>query len=280
MQKENLINGMTLEEMKRIVLEAEGGQFITEEARKRNEEFGELAQTPEDTRAFSWQHIMNHMEVSEHMTPNQKGALLYLATFLKIGKCGELLKKASTLTDVSKLFERTTEATRKILRECEKVGAVELTKVKGRYQITFTDLLYSCGKRGKVKDTHVKLFKREMQDYAKKLELNELGLLADMLAYFHKDLHILCENPTEDDIEKVRVYKPTKVFEKLGYDKDFVRKALKKFNDIGITLEIKTLGIKVVCLSPEIVSRKGRMVTIADIKKVASLHRLTTKHYV
>ncbi|MGH1054260.1 hypothetical protein ACQVUC_04150 [Bacillus paranthracis] len=240
-------------------------------AKKKRQEEGR-----DDKRWFSWQDTVKHMALkregmSDSLNDVQKGALLLMSTFLKRNANGETTDSKGGKFTVNKLSELTGKSTRqakRIVTECENIGALVTHKEGKETVITFTEMLYKCGTlKGDNRMNHIKVYQQRVREVSEKLSLKELGLLADLLAHFHWKTHILCENPT-GDTQDIKIWRRKDIIEKLRYNRKFVYDTINKFKKNRILIEISA-QIDVICLSPYVVSRQAEKVTLEQIEEVA-----------
>ncbi|MGM2824269.1 hypothetical protein [Bacillus cereus group sp. Bce006] len=264
---------LTKEQLMQKLREEHGiTEFKTEAQQVRDREYFEK-KDKQDKRYFVWQNTINHLAVQYSLNPIQKGALLIMSTFLENNGDGKLFDTEGSTFTVNKIAELSGMSTRqakRIIEECENIGALTIEKVGRNIEITFTDMLYSCGTLEKNKmDQFAKVFKLPIRELASKFSLKELGLLADLLPHFHKDSHILCDNPTWNGSEGMKVWRRKDIVEVTGHNKKFVSATITKFIRKGVMLETKSL-IDVLYLHPDYVSRSDEKKILDTIKEVAS----------
>lgn len=248
-------------------LKSEGYTVTSPEQKRARKEWIESL----EHRTWSWQNTVNQIATKVSLNDIQKGSMLVMSTFLELNGEGKLFDTEGgklTINKLSKLLGKSTRTAKRIIDECENIGALTTHKEGKETVITFTDMLYTCGKLEGEQTQHVKVFKVAVRNLIKVLTLKEVGFLSDLLPHFHHKSHILCNNPTWNGSDGMQVWRRKDIIEVLEYDKDFVRKAVNKFIRNGILLELKS-RIDVIYLSPEIACRQASGVTLEEIEKVA-----------
>lgn len=267
-------NGYTKEEireMKRIVVKEEGGFFFSDKQREAYKKIKKREESKEDNTWFSWQNYARHIAIKETLNDVQKGSMLLMSTFIKRNSNGLLYDTRGgelTVNDLAKLTGKSVRQAKRIVSECENIGALTTRKECNEIVITFTDLLYKCGNLEGEKLNHVKVFQQRVREVSSELTLKELGLLADILAHFHYKTHILCANPNEMDTENIRPWRRQDIVEQLGYNHKFVTASMRKFKNNRILLEVSG-RVDLIVMSPYIASKSAEKVTLEQIEKVA-----------
>ncbi|OOR76992.1 hypothetical protein BK785_23475 [Bacillus thuringiensis serovar bolivia] len=274
---------MSMTEQQMIEHLVSKGMTILSEGQKNQMDAYRDKRERQDKKHFAWQNTVNHVSQSQSLTDIQKGSLLIMSTFLEFegeGKCHDTKGAELTNKKFAKLIGKSLKTANRILDDCESIGAITLEKSGRDKIIKFTDMLYTCGKPSGDKKQFVKVFKLAVRDLIQTFNLKELGLFADLLPHFHWKTHILCENPTEMDVSKIKVWRRKDIIEKLGYNKDKLPRMMTRFKRNRATIEISST-IDVICLSPSLVSRQSDKVTLDDIEKVAQqiADDLTSKSY-
>ncbi|MGM1433609.1 hypothetical protein ACS2CQ_11810 [Bacillus cereus group sp. BceL295] len=220
---------------------------------------------------FSWQNYAHHVAMKESLNDVQKGALLLMSTFIKRNSEGKLIDTRGgelTVNQLAKLIEKSPRQAKRIVTECESIGALTTRKEGKEIVITFTDMLYKCGTLEGEKKNHVKVFQQRIREVSKELSLKELGLLADLLAHFHWKGHVLCANPTAYELDKIQAWRRQDIIERLGYNKKFVTTSMRKFKNNRILLEVSG-RVDLIVMSPYIACKQAEKVTLEEIEKVA-----------
>ncbi|WP_208019037.1 hypothetical protein [Bacillus arachidis] len=266
------MSNMTKEELMRELSEKHGiTEFKSESRKQRDMKYMERKILQDDKR-FSWQDTINQVAIKNQLSDIQKGALLIMSTFLEFNGDGKLFDTKGgklTVNKLAPLIRRDTRTAKRIVTECENIGALTTHKEGKETIITFTDMLYKCGETLKgTAERFVKVYKLSVRELVGKFTLKEIGFLSDLLPHFHWKTHILCENPTEMDSNKIKVWRRKDIIEKLRYNKDFVYETMNKFKRNLVTIEISS-AIDLICLSPNLVSRQEYKVTLEKIEEVA-----------
>ncbi|MGR5927286.1 helix-turn-helix domain-containing protein [Bacillus pacificus] len=226
------------------------------------------------------QNVENYSLVASQLTQSQKGVLLLLTTAMNMNTEGKLYKSAEkrlTVNDVAKMIGKQRTATYNILTELESYGLITKEQEGKEVFVNISEGFYSCGEL-KSKAPFVKIFKKQLQELAGELTLNELGFLSDLLAHMHYSTHLLCSNPTEKDTSKLELWRGKDIIEVLGYSKSFVSKTLKKFRELRITVEIRTVR-DVILLHTNLVSRQYKKITLEEVLDVVDKSYITSKNY-
>lgn len=257
----------------------EGYEIVSpaqKEVRKKYQE----RQSQKDGRHFVMQKVENYSLVTSQLTQGQKGVLLLLTTAMSMNREGKLFKDSEnrlTVSDVAEMIGKKPKQTYNILTELESYGLITKEQEGKEVFVSISEGFYSCGEL-QSKVPFVKIFKKRLQEVAKGLTLNEMGFLADLLAHMHYSTHLLCSNPTEKDTSQLELWRGRDIIELFGYSKSFVGKTLKKFRELKITVEIRTVR-DVILLHPNLVSRQYKKVTLEEIVEVVDKSHLTSKNY-
>ncbi|KXY31204.1 hypothetical protein ACTFRO_14695 [Bacillus cereus group sp. MYBK163-2] len=277
------MSNMTKEELMWELSEKHGiTGFKTDRQKERDLEYYEKKDR-QDKRHFSWQNSVNQVAIKYQLNDIQKGSLLLMSTFLKNNGQGELYDTKGNHLTVNKLADligRSKKQADRIVDECENIGAVTTQREGKERIITFTDMIYTCGNLEGDNKKYAKVFKLAVRKLGSMLSLKELGFLSDLLPHFHWESHILCENPTWNGTEGMKVWRRKDIIEKLGYNRNVVTSTFRKLKDNDVILELSG-KIDVIYLSPNIVSRQSDKVTLEQIEKVARsvADNLTRKSY-
>ncbi|MDM5432354.1 winged helix-turn-helix domain-containing protein [Bacillus hominis] len=257
----------------------EGYELVSpaqKEARKKYQD----RQSKKDGRQFVMQKVENYSLVTSQLGQGEKGVLLFLTTAMSMNNEGKLFKDSEnrlTVSDVAEMIGKKRTATHKVLSELEAYGLITKEQVGKEVFVNISEGFYSCGEL-QSKVPFVKIFKKQLQAVAKELSLNEMGFLSDLLAHMHYETHLLCSNPTEKDTSQLELWRGKDVIELLGYSKSFVGATLRKFRQLKITIEIRTVR-DVILLHPNLASRQYKKVTLEEIVEVIDSSHLSSKNY-
>ncbi|PHD21294.1 hypothetical protein COF37_21395 [Bacillus wiedmannii] len=225
-----------------------------------------------DTKHWSWQNTLMYISQRDNLTPIQRGSLLIMSTFLDNngeGKLHDSIGGELTVIKFAKLIEKSVRTAKRIIEECENIGALTTHKEGKETVISFTDMLYICGKLPSDKEMkYVKVFKTSVRALVKDFKLNEIGFLADVLPHFHHENHILCENPTWNGTDGMEVWRRVDIVENLHYEKKFVSATIMKFIRNGVMLELRGRR-DVLYLHPDIARRSPEKCIPEEVEKVA-----------
>ncbi|HDR7941221.1 TPA: hypothetical protein QCY47_000581 [Bacillus wiedmannii] len=237
-----------------------------------------------DTRHWSIQLASGHQQL-EHVPLEVKGLVLALSSLLKPKSKGKLTGrglKGLSLNEIADKLNRPINTLRPLLKQAELYGLIHSVKV-GKENNYFIEMeYYQCGKSKEAED-FIKVFQIKMlaivQD--KKLNFTDLGILSVLLNHMHYESHIICEDPTSPLYSEMKVWRPQNIADKLLLNIQAVRRTLRKFNNEGITVEMKAYGIKTIILNPESFSRSKLKIDMGKLKEVANREKgnLTRKNY-
>ncbi|MEI4800555.1 MarR family transcriptional regulator [Bacillus sp. FJAT-51639] len=257
----------------------EGYELVSPAQKEARRKYNE-AQNNRDGRHFVMQKVDNYSVIASQLTQGQKGVLLLLTTAMSMNGEGKLFKDSEnrlTVSGVADMIGKKPKQTYNVLTELESYGLITKEQKGKEVFVNISEGFYSCGElQGKV--SFVKIFKKRLQEVARELTLNELGFLADLLSHMHYSTHLLCSNPTEKDTSNLELWRGKDIIELLGYSKSFVSKTLKKFRELRITVEIRTVR-DVILLHPNLVSRQSKQITLEEILEVVDKSHLTSKNY-
>ncbi|OWT48944.1 hypothetical protein [Bacillus sp. K2I17] len=250
----------------------ENGDTITTEGQKlAKKKIKRKADGKHEETWFSWQNYGRHLAIEETLNDVQKGALLLMSTFIKRNSDGILIDTRGgefTVNQLAKLTGKSPRQAKRIVTECENIGALTTRKEGKETIITFTEMLYKCGSLEGDKMNHVKVFQQRVREVSQDLTLKELGLLADLLAHFHWKTHILCANPTEYDMGNVQPWRVQDIVSQLGYNHKFVTASIRKFKANRILIFVSA-KVDFFVMNPYIASKQAEKVTLEEIEKVA-----------
>ncbi|MGG3674091.1 hypothetical protein ABES96_23635 [Bacillus nitratireducens] len=226
-----------------------------------------------DTRHWSIQLASGHLQLP-HVSIEVKGLVLALSSLLKPkskGKIADRSLKGFSLNDIADKFNRQVKTLRPLLKEAELNGLIYSEKVGKENNYFIESEYYQCGHSKEAED-FIKVFQAKMLGIAqdKKLNFTDLGILSVLLNHMHYESHIICEDPTNPIYKEMKVWRPQNIAEKLNLDIQAVRRSLRKFNNEGITVEMKAYGIKTIILNPEMFSRRKLRIDMDKLKEVAN----------
>ncbi|UNK34177.1 hypothetical protein MNO09_04895 [Bacillus sp. N5-665] len=237
-----------------------------------------------DTRHWSIQLASEHIQL-EHVPLEVKGLVLALSSLLKPKSKGKLTGrglKGLSLNEIADKLNRPINTLRPLLKGAELYGLIHSVKVGKENNYFIETEYYQCGKSKEAED-FIKVFQTKMLAIAqdKKLNFTDLGILSVLLNHMHYESHIICEDPTSPLYSEMKVWRPQNIADKLLLNIQAVRRTLRKFNNEGITVEMKVYGIKTIILNPESFSRSKLKIDMDKLKEVANREKgnLTRKNY-
>ncbi|MBO1579368.1 helix-turn-helix domain-containing protein [Bacillus sp. XF8] len=219
-----------------------------------------------DGRHFTMMKRDNFKVIKENLTLQQHGVLLYLATCMKINQDGRLFSEKGDLLTVKHLvasLDKTRSQVNKILSELESNGLISRETVGKITYVDMTDAVFVCEK---LKEEYkvVKIFKAHLQEKAKSISLNALGLFGMMLSYMSWNTNLLVENPDEEDTSKLVLLKRKHLEELLGLSRPTVKKLMNELGKNRLIVEIKSVT-EAICLDPKAVSRQAKKITLEKL---------------
>ncbi|HDR7672449.1 hypothetical protein RE438_22815 [Bacillus wiedmannii] len=238
-----------------------------------------------DTRHWSLLISQGHLQLP-HVPLEVKGLVLVLSSLMRARSKGKLvdgnLNPLNTL-DIARKINKSEKTIRPLLRNAETLGLIKSSKLGNEYIYTLEPEYYICGKSTGL-DDFVKVFQGKTLEISrnKKLNFSDLGILSVLINQMHYESHIICEDPTNPSYKEMKVWRPKDIAEKLNLDIQAVRRSLRKFNNEGITVEIKAYGIKTIILNPEMFSRHRLKIDMDILKEVANREKgnLTRNNYI
>ncbi|CAG9614914.1 hypothetical protein BACCIP111899_04147 [Bacillus rhizoplanae] len=253
-----------LQAAKQEVLEA--GYEIVSSAQKEAREKYLNSMSQRDGRHFTMMKRDNFKVIKENLTLQQQGVLLYLATCMKINQDGKLFTEKGDLLTVKHLvasLDKTRSQVNKILSELESNGLITRKTVGKTTYVNMTDAVFVCEK---LKEEYkvVKIFKAHLQEKAKSISLNALGLFGMMLSYMSWTTNFIVENPDEEETSRLVLLKRKHLEELLGLSRPTVKKLMEELCKNRLIIEIKTVT-EAICLDPKAVSRQTRKITLDEL---------------
>ncbi|MEV5108324.1 hypothetical protein MRBLBA3_000253 [Bacillus sp. LBA3-1-1.1] len=237
-----------------------------------------------DLRHWSIQLATGHLQL-ENVPLEVKGLVLALSSLMKPKAKGKLSgsnREGLSIKGISDKLNCNIKTLRPLLQDAELYGMIQLEKVGKESHCFLESEFYQCG-RSKEADDFIKVFQAKMLEIvqSKKLNFTELGILSVLLNHMHYESHIICEDPTSPLYSEMKVWRPQNIADKLLVDIQAVRRTLRKFNQQGITVEMKAYGIKTIILNPEMFSRQKLKIDMDKLKEVANREKgnLTRKNY-
>ncbi|PEX73454.1 hypothetical protein CN457_27780 [Bacillus cereus] len=237
-----------------------------------------------DTRHWSIQLASGHLQIP-HVPIEVKGLVLALSSLLKPKSKGKIAYRnleGLSLNEIADKFNRQVKTLRPLLQSAEMYGLISSVKVGKENNYFIENEFYQCGHSKEAED-FIKVFQAKMLEIAqdKKLNFTDLGILSVLINHMHYESHIICEDPTSPLYSEMKVWRPQNIADKLFIDIQAVRRTLRKFNNQGITVEMKAYGIKTIILNPEMFSRQKLKIDMDKLKEVANREKgnLTRKNY-
>ncbi|OFD54010.1 hypothetical protein BWGOE4_44990 [Bacillus mycoides] len=178
----------------------------------------------------------------------QSSALLHLSLHIYMNgsgliKTGELYcvdeKNAMTMKEMASVVGKSRQGMINIVEHLTSLDIIEVNRSDGRnptYSISEKYISYGAGEN--MRKNHVKLYRGEMKErtkvlpnpkqhlYMDMLTDTEAGILFKLLAYVHEQHFILCSNPTEKDMQRVKYMTARELAEVCGIKYTTFRNAL------------------------------------------------------
>lgn len=234
-----------------------------------------------DNKQFVLMNLISYASQRENLNDAQKSALLIMSTFLEFNKKGVMFDTKGgnmTVNTLQKLmgYSNRKQAVR-IVSHCEDLGLV-LTEKKGQdIEVTLTEAIFRCGySNGEDYASYIKVYKKSLRELLIKMKPKDIGFLFDLLPHFHKDSHILCENPTWEGIDGMQAWSCKTIADKINIPERQVKTKMKALRSIGFLFTLLGKG-EAHWISPEYASRKEEFLSVAEIEKVATLYSSNLK---
>ncbi|MGG3520256.1 MarR family transcriptional regulator [Bacillus pseudomycoides] len=246
------------------LLEA-GYEFVSPAQKEVRKKYTKMINS-RDGRHFTMMKRDNFKVIKENLTLQQYGVLLYLATCMKINQDGKLFTKKGDLLTVKHLVAslgKTRSQVNKILSELESNGLITRETVGKTTYVNMTDAVFVCEK---LKEEYkvVKIFKAHLQEKAKSISLNALGLFGMMLSYMSWNTNLIVENPDEEETSKLVLLKRKHLEGLLGLSRPTVKKLMEELGENRLIVEIKSVT-EAICLDPKAVSRQAKKITLEEL---------------
>lgn len=191
------------------------------------------------------------------LTLGEMGLLLFLARYMRFSEEGRLIYKSKRLSvsELAKLVKKSPSQVRRLLAELERRSLLFRIREGNNVYVELSEKMFVCGSLDGKDVKTVKIFKKMLGEVAKNLSLNELGFLMLILESMHWRSHLLCSNPEEKDVNKLKLLHKKDLSDKLGVSKDFAYRTLRKLQELGVIAEVQAIKASI-CLHPQIVSRQ------------------------
>ncbi|WP_459501107.1 MarR family transcriptional regulator [Bacillus sp. C1] len=253
-----------LQAAKRELLEA-GYEVVSQSQKKAREKYLN-SMSRRDGRHFTMMKRDKFKVIKENLTLQQHGVLLYLATCMKVNREGNLFTEKGELLTVKHLvasLDKTRSQVNKILSELESNELITRKTVGKTTYVNMTDAVFVCEK---LKEEYkvVKIFKAHLQEKAKSISLNALGLFGMMLSYMSWTTNLIVENPDEEEASKLVLLKRKHLEELLGLSRPTVKKLMEELGKNRLIVEINSVT-EAICLDPKAVSRQAKKITLEEL---------------
>ncbi|MBO1511548.1 helix-turn-helix transcriptional regulator [Metabacillus bambusae] len=209
-------------------------------------------------------------QVFNTLTLEQAGIMLSMFAYMELGDSGLLIHNGKRLgvKELAKLFKKSESTLKRILSELEAYGYI-LTQREGRKNIYAVNTMLATRGEQAGEGFFTKVFVARLRDALKVLTVQEAGLLFFMLPYFNSRAYVLSDNPYELDLSKIKLWDREELAEKTGISLRNIKRLVPSMMKKGVLVGIKTCRTAVV-LSPELVSRHRKKVTVEDITQIIS----------
>ncbi|MED3321219.1 hypothetical protein P4377_07010 [Bacillus thuringiensis] len=262
---------------KQRIIEAEGGSFRNgaQEDYWKKENNKNLVENGYDTRHWSTQRILNHSAL-KHVPMEVKGVVIALSSLMNSRARGKLTKgnggESLTFTEICKAINMDNKTVKPLLEDAEMYGIIKSSQVGASKHYALDTDYYHCGKLRGDSD-FVKVFQGKIRELLavkkNKLSCFEWGIVSELLNQMHYESHIICNEPENPNYTEMKVWRAKDIVERLSVTKQQVTKAMKKFNELGIIVEIKVYGLRTIIMNPEMFSRTKLKIDMDKLQKVA-----------
>ncbi|MGH1158380.1 hypothetical protein QRE62_26225 [Bacillus mycoides] len=160
-------------------------------------------------------------------------------------------KNAMTVAEMRKVTGKSRQGLINSLERLEKLDAITVDRTKGkRTTYRINEKYIACGEGDGIKKNHVKVYTATTKEKVKnmpkpkqdlhmdKLTDTEAGILFKLMPYVHEKNYILCENPTERDMTKVRHMNVQELAAAVGIKYSSFRNTLKSLRQKGIIAKV------------------------------------------
>ncbi|EJQ49861.1 MarR family transcriptional regulator [Bacillus thuringiensis serovar shandongiensis] len=266
---EEIYTGLSKQELDKAAklhIENNGGKVYTDKQLESFKKYNEMEANKKevDKHHHSRMILERYETITENLTLQQHGLLLYLATCMSYGHGGDLYTDRGTRVSAQELqlrLGKSKNQVNKVLSELEANGVIVRIKEGKTTYVNMTEAVYICGK---VEGNVVKLFKTHLHEKAKQLPLNALGLFALLLNHMNWKTNLVVENPNEVDASKLILLKRSHIVKLLGLSKPTVNKLMDELNRARLIVEVKSIT-EAICLDPKAVSRQAKKITFEEL---------------
>ncbi|MBJ8027262.1 helix-turn-helix domain-containing protein [Bacillus cereus group sp. N21] len=219
-----------------------------------------------DRRHFAMLKRDNYTVIRESLTLQQHGVLLFLATCMRVNKDGKLFNEDGqrlTVKDLKDSLGKSQSQVNRILAELEANGVIVRVAEGKKTYVDMTNAIYVCEK---LKEDYkvVKIFKAHLQEKAKTVSLNALGLFGMLLSHMSWTTNLVVENPDEPETSKLVLLKRKHIMETFSLSRPTVVKLMSELTQARLLVEVRTVT-DAICLDPKAVSRQSKRITFEEL---------------
>lgn len=196
--------------------------------------------------------------ISKELSLINAGAILKLLPYMKFNENGVLIANKIPLqaTEIEKILGKSKDATRKILKNLVELNVLNVEKVGRSNKYIISSEFHTKGTINKnLKFT--KLYMKKLKEVSEGLKLNEIGLLYKILPYFHFEMFCLCENPNEQNQDKVIHMNRDTLAEKINHEASNVNKLINKLKKQGALITEQSRNKTHYTIHPDLMYRKS-----------------------
>ncbi|MFB5660784.1 hypothetical protein [Alteribacillus sp. HJP-4] len=245
-------------------LTGSGYTIISPEQKERQKRYFERSNNSNERFVMVKEQFSN---VKDKLTLEQNGLLMFMVSFVKFNSDGALFhnKKRIGVTELANLIGKSERQTRQVVGELEKYSLITREKQGRKVVISLGETFFNCG-YSEESFRFVRLYKTRLHEVAQKLTLSELGLLMLLTSHFHWKTHLLVDNPSEQDSNKLLIWKRKHIADEFGVSIDFIKRAIPKLRNARAIYEVKSAKNGIV-LDPSLICKdkvKPRIEEILD----------------
>jgi hypothetical protein len=192
--------------------------------RKQDEAYRKQLNHGKDTRHFSFTHMLNIREITDHLSNVYCGYIVMLQPYIQwqtnvlIDDNGPMKRKE--LAKVLRVSARTTKTVVNVLKDLAIINELE----DGTF--TINDRYHFRKKAGNDVDVLIKTFFTALKSL--NLKPAEFGFLYRLLPYVHYDTNIICEDPFVETPSEIRFLNEKQIGELIGMSDSKTKALLSK----------------------------------------------------
>lgn len=240
-----------------------------------------------DKRHYSVQ--MTEAHFNKGVSHELKGLVFSMATLLETKGGGRVTDRNYNDLNIKEIANRIGKSRNTIsplLDQAVEEGMISVRKEGKDKYFTLSKEFYGIGNLGRNIPHFVRLIHTEVLKVCKKLNLEELGLLSDLINFMHPELFILVRNPLEPSEKYLEILRPKDIAIMFNIDTPKVNRTIRKLIALEVFFrmevgdkETRTIT-KVIGADSNFFSKKVERVPLDKIKRAISQTALSNKNHI